>query len=176
MKIYLKVALVGAIFMTQSTSLAAADKVVRVTSQVDQLRALDRLDRLASEVKLDRRALFARHGQRDPDPSSENSRFNMEGRVDLGKETIGNLTITTSADPGLGDESNLVINVSGGCLERQLTKDHFAPVKIYWASPGGSAEPLIGFKKVSDGHDVILFFDAFGQGCLKAIRSEATPS
>ena len=100
----------------------------------------------------------------------------MEGRVDLGKETIGNVTITTSADPGLGGESNLVINVSGGCLERQLTKDHFAPVKIYWASPGSSAEPLIGFKKVADGHDVILFFDAFGQGCLKAIRSEAKPS
>ncbi|MDR6096344.1 hypothetical protein [Stenotrophomonas sp. SORGH_AS_0321] len=176
MKIYRKVAIVGAILMTQNASLVAANEVVGVTSQVDQLRALERLDRLASEVKLERRTLFASHGQRDPDLSSDESRFNMEGRVDLGKETIGNLTITTSAGPGLGGESNLVINVAGGCLERQLTKDHFAPVKIYWASPGGSAEPLIGFKRVADGHDVILFFDAFGQGCLRAIRSEARSS
>lgn len=166
--------LVATLFITQGTSLATADELVGKTSQADQLRALDRLALLASEVTLGRQALLARHGQRDSDRSSKTSRFTIEGRVDLGMETLGNVIITTSADPGVADASNLVMKVSGGCLERQLAKQHFAPVKIYWTSPGGSAEPLIGFKHMANGHDVILFFDAFGQGCLKAVRSEAT--
>lgn len=166
--------LVATLFIAQGTSLAAADEVVGRTSQADQLRVLDRLALLASEVTLGRQALIARHEQRNSDPSSKTSRFTIEGRVDLGTESLGNVTISTSADPGTAGESNLVMKVSGGCLERQLAKQHFAPVKIYWTSPGGSAEPLIGFKHMADGHDVILFFEAFGQGCLKAVRSEAT--
>lgn len=127
---------------------------------------------LASEVTRQRSALLAAHGQRAATTSAE-MHVNLEGRVDLATETTGRLSVATSADPGLTGDADLVMRISGGCIERQIARDHFAPTKIVWASPAGSPQPLIGFKHVATGHDVILFFDAFGRGCLNAARSEA---
>ena len=141
-------------------------------SRADQLSALMRLRMLASDVAHERSTLLATHDQRAGTTSAE-TEFNLEGRVDLSTETVGRLSIATSVDPGLTSDADLVMRVSGGCIERQIAKDHFAPTKIYWASPAGSPQPLIGFKHVAADHDVILFFDAFGRGCLNAVRSEA---
>lgn len=141
-------------------------------SRADQLSALMRLRVRASDVTHERSTLLATHGQRAGTKSAE-TEFNLEGRVDLSTETVGRLSIATSVDPGLTSDADLVMRVSGGCIERQIAKDYFAPTKIYWASPAGSPRPLIGFKHVATDHDVILFFDAFGRGCLNAVRSEA---